>query len=213
MKHIADPLTHLEQETYRDSMQDGLMFVFTGLMLVILGNLFGYPLIQAVALLTIFIIFPRGSELLRRRYVYPRVGYVKPKSSNNFEIIPFVIFISSVLIIAGLTVALLPEGYRDTDNLYRIMPFLLGMVFFGPALDVADRTGQDRYLLMGLLPTISGLLITVLSVSATPWPAYRGLLLFTSIWGLTSFIVGVVLFWLFVTTHVVEEYTDDEQIE
>ena len=72
-------------------------------------------------------------------------------------------------------------------------------------MHLQDKTGMDRYLFMGVLPTISGLLITVLSVIDEPWDKFEGIRIFTILWGLVSLIFGVIIYVRFINNHPIME--------
>jgi hypothetical protein len=204
-------LKQLEQEAYQDTMNDGLVEIFMGMVFLIMSNLYHNTMPIGVIVVFIIFIFPYMIERIRERWTYPRTGYIKVKPDESFDFIPFIIFLASILILAGLIIPLFPQGYDDTDNLYRVMPFLIGMVMFGPGLYLVDRTGQDRYLLFGLGPTVSGLAITVQSVVDEPWSPFRGMQIFSILWGILFLFIGAILFIIFLRKHpLIEEDITDE---
>lgn len=207
MTKLSD-LSELEQDTYRSTMKDGLMEFFLGMTLLILSNVYYSPVSFSLMVLCIIIIFPKASEKIRERYVYTRIGYVKVKTDTEFEGVQFIIFMVTIFGLAAIVILLMPNAYDDTDNLYRIWPFILGMVMFGPALHLQDKTGKDRYLLMGVLPTISGLLITTLSVIDEPWTKFEGIRIFSIFWGLISLIYGAIMYIRFIKSHPIMEDED-----
>jgi hypothetical protein len=204
-------LTKLEQEAYRDTMNDGLVEIFMGMIFLIMSNLYQNTMPIGVIVVFIIFIFPYMIERIRERWTYPRIGYIKVKPDEDFDLIPFLVFLASILTMAGLIIPLFPQGYDDTDNLYRVMPFLFGMVMFGPGLYLVDKTGQDRYLLLGLGPTLSGLAITVQSVINEPWSPFRGMQIFSILWGILFLLIGAILFIIFLRQHpLIEENVTDE---
>ena len=165
-------IKELEQETYRLSLQDGVMEMFMGIMLLVTSNLYNNTLPMGVILVFLLFVFPYMSRMMKNRFTYPRTGYIKVRTTNEFQkndLIAFVIFLTMVISLSGILILLFPNGYGDSENLYRVMPFAFGMVLFGPAMHLADKTGQDRYLMIGVLPTITGMLVSVLSVLNDPW--------------------------------------------
>ena len=209
MTKLSD-LSELEQETYRSTMKDGLMEISLGLTMLILSNVYYSSIPISIMVLFIIVIFPKGTEKIRERYIYTRIGYVKIKTDTEFEVAQFITFMVTIFSLAGILILLFPNGYDDTDNLYRIWPFILGMVMFGPAMHLQEKTGQDRYLLMGVLPTVSGLLITVLSVIDEPWEKFEGIRIFALFWGLISLIYGIIIYIRFIKTHPIMEDEDSE---
>ena len=209
MTNISN-LSKLEQEIYRSIMKDGLMEIFLGLTLLILSNVYYNTWSISIMVLFVIIIFPKATDKIRERYIYTRIGYVKVKPDTDFELFNFVIFMVTIFSLAGILILLLPNGYDETDNLYRIWPFILGMVMFGPAMHLQEKTGQDRYLFMGVLPTISGLLITTLSVIDEPWDKFEGIRIFTILWGLISLLFGAMMFIRFIKTHPIMEDVEVE---
>ncbi|MCY3414459.1 MAG: hypothetical protein INQ03_22620 [Candidatus Heimdallarchaeota archaeon] len=210
MKHVT-PLQEAQQEAYRSTIQDGLMFAFMGIMLLIISNLYYSTMPIGIMVVLALVIFKFLSEFVREKYTYPRIGYVKMKKETDFDFIPFIVFMATIFSLAGILVLLMPDAYGDSDNLYRVWPFLLGLILFGPGMDLADKSGQDRYLLIGVGPTISGMLISVLSVMDEPWTRFEGLRIFSILWGVLFLILGLITFSYFIKTHpIIEEEGIDE---
>ncbi len=65
----------LEQQARRRFNVDGLLYVFLGLLLLILGLSFRNPATAWIAAFGAFLILPASA--LRKRYTYPRIGYAK----------------------------------------------------------------------------------------------------------------------------------------
>lgn len=211
MNKINDLYT-IEQEIYRESISDGMMEIFMGILLFFVSLFWGNEEFISFGIIITLFIFPIIQERIRKRFVYPRTGYVEPKSDDSFEFTAFIIFMITIFLVSGLVVFLLPNGYEDTENLYRVIPFTLGMVMFGPAFELSDRSGQDRYLLLGILPTISGLAITVWSVSDVPWSPFTGIQLFAYVWGGLFITLGLIRFGIYIIRNPVnfEEGVDNE---
>lgn len=212
MTHVntTNDLQSLEQEAYRHTISDGLMEIFAGMMFLMLSNLYTNTMPIAIIVLFMLVIFPRAIKEIRKKWIYPRIGYVKVKQDTKFEWVSFLIFMGTVTTMAGILVLLLPGGYSDTDNLYRVAPFAIGMVMFGPAFELVDRSGQDIYYLVGILPMISGLAITAASVINEPWAPFRGLQIFSILWGNLALAIGFIRLAWFLHKHPHEEETPDE---
>lgn len=198
-------LDTVEREAFRHSMQDGLMLVFLGVIMFGMAVLYTIqPALGGMAAVAV-VILPPVSEKIRERFVYPRIGYVKTKIDGSFDLLPFLVFLGFVFTMSGLIIPLFPGGYSDVDNLFRTIPFALGMIMFGPSLFLQEKTGQDRYMLIGVATTITGLLVTVVSVMDDPWPAFDGIRVWCLIWGIGFFLTGMVIFGLFLMNNPVLE--------
>ncbi len=66
-------LQDLEKESRRVFAEDGLLYVFIGLLMLLIGAAFAVPALTGLVGLSALLIFPL--ERLRRRVTYPRLGY------------------------------------------------------------------------------------------------------------------------------------------
>lgn len=74
MSQIID-LQDLEKESRRVFAEDGLLYVFLGVLLLLVSFSFAVPALTGLVGLSAFLIFP--VEALRRRITYPRLGYAR----------------------------------------------------------------------------------------------------------------------------------------
>ena len=68
-------LEHLEKESRRLFAEDGLLYIFLGLLLLLVGVGFAVPGLSWLVGFSAVLIFP--VEVLRRRITYPRLGYAR----------------------------------------------------------------------------------------------------------------------------------------
>lgn len=200
-------LKMIEQESYRELMQDGLTEVLLGLILL------AFPLILFESgFLVIFVIFyiiymPQAIEAFRKKYTYPRIGYVKlhedeaPKLSLGIVIAVLLMFIIIIAVIYSVYANLIDKSF-----IYRWLPAVFGFIMWGPSLYLKDRTGQNGYYLLGLLMSITGILVGLANLSTVE---VQGILYMIS-WGIIFLTLGLMRFHLFIRKYPILENPEDD---
>ena len=200
----------IEQESYRESMQDGLTEALLGLVFLALPLL----LLES-GFLPIFVIFyilfmPKIIEAFRKRYTYPRIGYVKlhedepPKLSLGVAMVVLLIFVIIIAVLYSVYIDLI-----DRSFIYRWLPAVFGFIMWGPSLYLKDRTGQNRYYLFGLLMSVTGITIGLANFSTVE---IQGSLYMIS-WGLAFIILGLLRFLFFIHKYPVLDNPEDDTDE
>lgn len=143
-------LQEIEKEARGAFNEDGLLYVFIGLLLFFAGASFVYrPLLIFVALGSL-LIYPL--EALRRRLTYPRLGYAKFSAPPGT--------LRGILIFALITIFILAAiALFDNGRFQRILPLAFSAVFalslyFGlsmQGLHAADVLLILATLLLGLI--------------------------------------------------------------
>jgi hypothetical protein len=199
-------LKKLEQESFRDLMQDGFTELLAGLLFLI------FPvLIQRSYFVPIFVVFyifflPFFMESIRKRYVYPRIGYVKLKDDEPPKVTAGVVATVIILITGAiLVIYAVMTGLITSEVVYRWIPAFLGVIMWAPSLFLVDKTGQKRYYLLGGLMTISGVAVSLVNFL----PAEFTTIAFGLIWGLSFLVVGIIRYGLFIRRYPVVESQED----
>jgi len=194
----TDPdLKRIEQRTYREYQKDGLMEVMLGINIILLG-LF---LFSSIFIFYIIIIFFSGYivESIRKRFTYPRIGYVKLKEEEPKKEVPgallFVLVIFAILVI----VLLLIGDVKDSNQWLKWSPLFFGMILIGPTAYVAGRSGSYRYYGYGILAVSGGLFFSIMGYGQ----GFTPLILFLLFIGGCFTICGLVIFATFLTTNAV----------
>ncbi len=200
-------LKSIEQESFRESMQDGLTEVLLGLVFLVLPLL-----ILESGFLPIFVIFyiffiPQVIEGFRKRYTYTRLGYVKlhedkpPKLSLGVAMMVLLVFIIIIAVLYSVYVDLV-----DRSFIYRWLPAVFGFIMWGPSLYLKDKTGQSRYYLFGLLMSVTGILVGLADLSTVE---IQGTLYMTS-WGGAFVLLGLLRFLIFIRKYPILETPEDD---
>ena len=142
-------LEQVERDARQTVNQDGILYVFMGLLLVTVGVSFMIPALSWIGILGILFVFP--AEWLRKRITYPRIGYAKfqapPGLWRGMGI--FAALAVVVLIVAALVWP-------------RVLPVLIGGVFglsfyFGSSM---SGVRLRDWVVIGLM-LVSGLITAV----------------------------------------------------
>lgn len=200
----------VQQAYYEDGLADlfmgviflGLASLFTLLahhitflvfMIIILNPLFYSPLIEAA----------------KRRWVYPRSGYVKPKQleeTSTRGILLILLLIASIVIIPPVILFIL-SGYAGLFFwLIWIAPPGFGLLIaIGPFI-LARRYHLTRYYLFAILLPVIGVIVPWLNLSVPNAYAafFTSFAIQTAIIGLLALLSGTVLFLRFLQRYPVE---------
>ncbi len=215
-----ESLKTIEQESFRELRHDGLNEIMTGtiflsfIVLIVEPGLLSIFVVWSVfaIIVMLFLIFlPQFIEVIRKKYVYPRIGYVKLRTVELPEptVRNVTILIIMVLTVLPLVYAI-SIGVITSDLVYRWAPALFGLIWLLSSFYLKDKTGQNRSYLCGILMTITGIavaLVEFISVDVVN-------LIYAVGWGVTIFVMGVIKFVLFIRKYPIigtPEVTNSEQ--
>ena len=147
----------IERRANREAMQDGLGEILVGIILIGMGAASIYLFLAAIYLIPL-ILSRRISEVFKRRFTYPRIGYVKPQEEGIRKVLPGV-FLYEIAVFAGLAVAfLLVFGdFADPRIWFRWSPLLFAMMLVGAYVYSHGKSGNKLYLGYAAFALASGI--------------------------------------------------------
>ena len=146
----------IERRAYRDAQKDGLADFLIGCGMLCVAGLVLTPTFLKVLFYIPILLFSRIGEALRRRFTYPRIGYVKFKPEKPKKVVGGIFLIIFVLLAIMALVFTLIGDVRDFDLWLQWFPAFCGTVLVGLFLDLAGKSGSRRYYVFALLSVISG---------------------------------------------------------
>ncbi|MCW3978665.1 MAG: hypothetical protein NWF12_02850 [Candidatus Bathyarchaeota archaeon] len=193
-------LEGIEQRAWRESMQDGLEMVMIGVVLLGASTTFFsssatiffttiFPLIMAMPII----------EAVRRRYTYPRTGYVKVQT-DDAKMTVRGIFLYGVVVVAVIAVALyiiFGSGLWPPYIFYQVTPAFVGAMLLGAMIYTKSKSGDTRYHLYGLIALTGGIAFSIHRFA----PVHRGITLYLLFIGGVFLIFGLVQFVTFLREH------------
>jgi hypothetical protein len=195
-------LKEIERRVEQSVFQDGLMEIFMGGFLLVMGVLLasgGKWVLLMISLLVIFLGNPL-LERLKKRYIYPRIGYVKlrPEKEADPKGIALAAIIFVVILLGSGLFALAIGRERgwafwftyffpaSTGFMLAIGPFWLGETY-----------GVKRGYVFAALFLLSGIAIPVLGIAS----GYEAVGLECLLVGVVSLISGVIMFTRFLRKY------------
>ena len=154
-----------EQKAFRETAQDGLLFVVLSLyMFFAVAIIFNNPLLTFL-LLFVIILFPSLLEQLRKRHTYRRLGYVRLLETPSRVTS---IILSSFALIFVLAWALLGPLSTpfDLTTFYSWTPLMFGFFLVGFSIWLANSSGSRMYYLFGLATVVTGLIFPILELGS-----------------------------------------------
>jgi hypothetical protein len=187
-------LKEIERRVHQSVFQDGLIEIMMGGFLLIAGASLVMEMkwIPLISLLVIFL----GNPLLeraKRRYIYPRIGYVKLRPEREASpkgiVVAVIVF---VVILLGSGLFTLAMG-KDRDWAFWFRYFLPGSTGFMLAIGpfwLGETYGVRRGYVFAALFLLSGIAIPVLGIAS----GYEAVGLECLVVGVISLISGVIMF-------------------
>ncbi|KAF5426633.1 hypothetical protein C5S42_07080 [Candidatus Methanomarinus sp.] len=195
----AIDLLKIEKKAYRDSQQDGLMEVMMGLILITFGCFLYSPIFAFYILLIIF--SKKIVESIRRRYTYPRIGFVKFHKENPKDALTGVFLFEFAVIVIIFTLISIFGDVKDYSRWIKWSPLFFGMILVGPFAHAASRSGSIRYTGYAMLSVVLGLFFSIIEFGS----GYIGLILYLVFIGAFLFLGGLVIFTLFLRKYPLPE--------
>lgn len=207
MSHDLD-LKEIERRVQRSAYQDGLLEIFLGSFLLLLGVLFTIsPIIVAFSAFLAFLIKPLF-ERVKKRYIYPRIGYVKfgPEKEADSKGIVAAAAVFAVILLGSMGVFILTMG-KDLGRAFwfdYFLPAFTGfMTAFGPFW-LGQTYNLKRGYVFAALFLLSGIAIPVLGIAT----GYNAVSLEWLLVGLVILVSGVIMFTRFLRKYPAEEAPD-----
>jgi len=192
-------LKELEKKAYRDFQQDGLMEVMMGLILMTFGGFFYSTVFAFYILLIVF--SGKIVEFVRRRYTYPRIGFVKFHRVNPKDALTGVFLFEFAVIVIIFTLISLFGNVKDYSSWVNWAPLFFGMIMVGPFAHAASRSGSVRYTGYAILSVILGIFFSLVEFGS----GCTGLILYLVLIGVFLVLSGLVIFIRFLRKYPLPE--------
>ncbi|MFW9843152.1 MAG: hypothetical protein ACFFEV_01105 [Candidatus Thorarchaeota archaeon] len=202
------------QDAYRATMKDGFIEILTGFFFVMTPIIFIQPSFVSIFVVIYVLFLPQYAEIFRKKYTYPRVGYVKLRTDPlDYRPKALLVLLFIVIVSSGLLVMLMTQDIANYYNWFIMFPFILGAALLAPSAYLVDRTGAKIYWGFGLVTTILGLVISTITLIYPPQGPFDGLLAFSILLGVGLLIGGFIKFAYFLHSNPVIEIQEDNSSE
>jgi len=148
-------LKEMEKKSWRYSMQDGLIEVSLGILLVVLGLLLSIEFTIGF-IVVFFIIFMNPLlEVVRKKFTYPRIGRVKVHEDEPKKTVGG-IFLYMIVVAAIMGVAMFVIfGEINAENIYRSLPIFFSIMILGAMLYSYGKSGSQRFYVYATLALVT----------------------------------------------------------
>ena len=168
----------IEQKTFRESNQDGLLELVMGLCMAAISTRLISRILVVMLILPV-ILFGPVLLALRKRYTYPRIGYVKLIPDKPKEVIGAIFLITLIVIVVLAVIFFLLGDVRDFNLWMKWIPLWGGVVLAGMFSSFGSKSGCIRYYIFAIWSLINGFVLSVLRFEAVE----TGTLLYFWPWG------------------------------
>lgn len=188
-------LKEIERRANYAAYQDGLMEIFMGLFLVIFGGALTTNVAVGVPFIVLVIFFANPLiERIKKRYIYPRAGYVKlppdPETTGKGIAITALVFVVILLGVMGISMALMGEDAGLDFFLTYIVPPLTGfMLAIGPFW-LGQTYGLTRGYVLAALFLLGGIAMPVFRIAS----GYQAVGLVCTFVGIIALATGITMF-------------------
>jgi hypothetical protein len=197
-------MDNVEMKAMRATIRDGITEQLLGAMLLLFGLVFSLaPPLGFLCALFPLVLIPLGS-FLKRRFVYPRVGYAKvarqPHAVRGL-VIASVVFVVAVLGALGVFSLLLGFDRGSSLWLSHFVPALGGLFLAIGPWTVATTYRLLRWYIFAALFVLGGICLPLLHIAT----GYEAVSLESAIVGGLALIYGIGLFLTFLRKYPREE--------
>ena len=193
-------LKEMEQRAYRLMNEDGLMELLMGAILFVVSSTFGgtYSFSSFLALYVIFI--RQIVEGFRKKYTYPRVGYLKFPEEDGKKIGIGIFTYMGAVMLALVVFIYLIYGRFSGELLYQWIPLLIGLIFFGGLQYHYGKSGDKLALVYIAIAVGAGVVFSLLDF---PEPL-RNVQFYTLFLSAVFIVAGVLRFRKFRQDHPIQ---------
>jgi hypothetical protein len=191
------------KDAYPDSQQDGIMEVVMGIFLITITVPLTNPkfaLIYVILMLLLIMV----TERLRRRYTYPRIGYVKlymdPPQGTMRCIFTCIIVTIVVITIASFIIS---GDITSFERCYKWSPAFSGLMIVGAFLYTASKSERARFHAFAVVSAVLGFVLSIADFDSEH--NYIGLIIYLLVMGGFLVISGIVVFRLFLRRYPLPE--------
>jgi hypothetical protein len=152
-------LNEIERKMYREINSDGIMELLLGIILFFMAGTWARPYF------TVFLaFFPIYSskllDALKRKFTYPRIGYVEFKqedASIGWGILGYVL---AVIAVVSVVAAVFYGGNLENIDVYRWAPLAIGGIFLGSMIYHHSKSGDPATYLYSFMTLVGGGIFT-----------------------------------------------------
>jgi hypothetical protein len=182
-------IKEIEQKTHRQSQQDGLMEFVMGLCLLGMSTRLISPILIVMFPISMLAFRPT-LQALRRRFTYPRIGYVKLIPDKPKDVIAAIAIVTLIVVVAMAVAFALLADVRDFGLWMKWVPLWGGTVLAGMFSSFGSKSGCPRYYVFAVWSLMSGLGLSILNFE----PVETGTLLYLLVMGLVLVPWGLLVF-------------------
>ncbi len=159
MKQQVD-FKEIEQKAFRDSQQDGLMEFVMGICLLAMST----RLLSRVLIVMFpiaMILFRPALNAMRKRFTYPRTGFVKLIPDRPKDAIAGIALITLIIIAVMAIAFILFADVRNFNLWLKWVPLWAGVVLAIMFVSLAAKSATTRYYIFALWSVISGIVLSI----------------------------------------------------
>ena len=191
-------LRDIEQRAWRVYMEDGLVEIMIGVVLFLASGAFHTS--STVVFLVFWPIFGQNIiEAIRKRYTYPRIGYVKLQSDDPKKTARgmFLYMVAVIAIMAVVLYLLFGSGTWAPYLLYQWLPTFVGAMLVGAMTYTKSKSGDARYYAYALVAIAIGVAFSLHRFE----PVKMGVTLYLLLLSGIMIVTGLARFVVFLRNH------------
>ncbi len=205
-------LKEIERRANHAAYQDGLTEILMGLFLFFYGGTLAIKVLPIGIVFIFFAVFFAKPliERIKKRYIYPRTGYVKlppdPHTTGKGIVISAVVMVVALLAAMGISMAVLGQKPGLNFFLSYIVPPASGFMFAIGPYWLGQTYGLVRGYIWAVLFVLGGIAMPVFSIAS----GYQAVGLLCTVVGLVTLITGTIMFARFIRNNPPEQVETEE---
>ena len=192
-------LVEIERKAFRESLQDGLMEILLGAILIGMAAA-SINIFLVVIYLVPLIFWKPISEAARRRFTYQRIGYFRLRQDPARKVLPGVfLYQALVFVIIGIALLVAFGDFTDPSLWSQAMPVIFALMLVGAFMYTAGRTGSRRPYIYASVSILAGSLFSIMDFGDLDFRYLfgefgAGLVLYFAFMGTLLLITGIIQF-------------------
>lgn len=161
-------LKKMEKKSWRYSMQDGLIEVLLGFLLLGSGILLPSGLASFAGIYAVFfVIFGISAlEIVRKRFTYPRIGRVKVLEDEPNKTAMGIFIYMFIVVVIMAAVLFVVFGGINADIVYRSTPIFFALMLLGAMTYSHGKSGSQRFYVYAIISLIGAPVFSIIDFGA-----------------------------------------------
>ncbi len=155
-------LKDMEKNAHKLVTQDGLMEILMGAIMFVTSSSFSGTAAFTPFLGLYVILLSTIVEAFRKRFTYPRIGYIKLQDDDIKKVWIGILTFVGAIMLALMVFIYLIIGNLSSDLVYKWIPTVIGLILFGGLYYNYQRSGDKTSIIYIVIAVSAGFIFSIL---------------------------------------------------